>query len=150
MLTFLPQTVHYVLFIDPQIPLFSNFFIKNGSHSTIYTFKNYFATVISAISFHFQQNKSYPNRPLIVVIDLQQFYIETPIKSLMLVLETLLDYRIQRHTRNTTISFFCRRRLRFQKENLMKLSKVRVFFFFPPPYLNRSLMGLLDKLSYSN
>ena len=25
--------------------LFSNFFIKNGSHSTIYTFKKYFATV---------------------------------------------------------------------------------------------------------
>ena len=50
--------------MDPQIPLFSNFFIKNGSHSTIYTFKNYFATVISAISFQFQQNKSYPNRPL--------------------------------------------------------------------------------------
>ena len=64
MLTFLPQTVHYVLFMDPQIPLFNNFFIKNGSHDTIYTFKNYFATVISAISFQFQQNKSYPNRPL--------------------------------------------------------------------------------------
>ena len=60
---FLPQTVHYVLFMDPQISLFSNFFIKNGSHGTIYTFKNYFATVISAISFQFQQNKSYPNRP---------------------------------------------------------------------------------------
>ena len=63
MLTFLQQTMHHVLFMDPQIPLFSNFFIKNGSHGTIYTFKNYFATVISAISFHFQQNKSYPNRP---------------------------------------------------------------------------------------
>ena len=55
--------MHHVLFIDPQIPLFSNFFIKNGSYSTIYTFKNYFATVISIISFQFQQNKSYPNRP---------------------------------------------------------------------------------------
>ena len=31
----------------PQITLFSNFFIKNGSHNTIYTFKNYFATVFS-------------------------------------------------------------------------------------------------------
>ena len=48
----------------PQITPFGNFFIKNGSHGTIYTFKNYFATVISAISFQFQQNKSYPNRPL--------------------------------------------------------------------------------------
>ena len=53
--------------MDSQISLFSNFFIKNGSHDTIYTFKNYFATVISAISFQFQQNKSYPNRPYNVV-----------------------------------------------------------------------------------
>ena len=45
---------------------FINFFIKNGSHGTIYTFKNYFATVISAISFQFQQNKFYPNRLIIV------------------------------------------------------------------------------------
>ena len=51
------------LFTDPQISFFINFFIKNGSHGTIYTFKNYFATVISAISFQFQQNKSYPNSP---------------------------------------------------------------------------------------
>ena len=33
------------LFMDPQISFFINFFIKNGSHSTIHTFKNYFATV---------------------------------------------------------------------------------------------------------
>ena len=52
--------------MDPQISFFINFFIKNGSHSTIYTFKNYFATVISAINFQFQQNKSYPNRPLAI------------------------------------------------------------------------------------
>ena len=51
------------LFTDSQISFFINFFIKNESHGTIYTFKNYFATVISAISFQFQQNKSYPNRP---------------------------------------------------------------------------------------
>ena len=37
------------LFTNPQITLFSNFFIKNGSHSTIYTFKNYFATVFSVL-----------------------------------------------------------------------------------------------------
>ena len=36
-----------VLFTDPQISFFINFFIKNGSHGTIYTFKNYFATVFS-------------------------------------------------------------------------------------------------------
>ena len=52
------------LFTDPQISFFINFFIKNGFYSTIYTFKIYFATVISAISFQFQQNKSYLNRPL--------------------------------------------------------------------------------------
>ena len=33
--------------MNPQIPLFNNFFIKNGFHGTIYTFKNYFATVFS-------------------------------------------------------------------------------------------------------
>ena len=56
----------YLLFTDPQTSLFSNFFIKNGSHDTIYTFKNYFATVFSVFSFQFQQNKFYPNRPLIL------------------------------------------------------------------------------------
>ena len=34
-------------FTDPQISLFNNFFIKNRSHDTIHTFKNYFATVFS-------------------------------------------------------------------------------------------------------
>ena len=43
-----------VLFIDSQIPLFSNFFIKNGFHGTIYIFKNYFVTVFSVFSFQFQ------------------------------------------------------------------------------------------------
>ena len=42
----------------------------------------------------------------------------------------------KKHSKN---SFFYRRRLGFQKENLMKLSRVG-FFFFPPP-LNISLMG---------
>ena len=51
-----------VLFMDPQIPLFSNFFTKYGFHGTIHTFKNYFATVFLVFSFQFQQNKFYPNR----------------------------------------------------------------------------------------
>ena len=55
--------VHYLR--DPQTSLFSNFFIKNGSHSTIYTFKNYFVTVFSVFSFQFQQNKLYPNKSLL-------------------------------------------------------------------------------------
>ena len=62
MLTFFSEQCICILFMDPQISLFSNFFIKNWSHGTIYTFKNYFATVILAINFQFQQNKSYPNR----------------------------------------------------------------------------------------
>ena len=35
----------------PQITLFSNFFIKNGSHDIIHTFKNYFVIVFSVFSF---------------------------------------------------------------------------------------------------
>ena len=63
MLTFFSEQCIRALFMDPQISFFINFFIKNGSHNTIYTFKNYFATVISAKNFQFQQNKSYPNIP---------------------------------------------------------------------------------------
>ena len=51
------------LFTVPQITLFSHFFIKNGSHSTIYTFKNYFATVFSVSVFSFSKNKLNPNTP---------------------------------------------------------------------------------------
>ena len=49
----------------PQITPFGNFFIKNGSHGTIYTFKNYFTTVFSVSVFSFSKNKLYPNGPLI-------------------------------------------------------------------------------------
>ena len=52
-----------VLFTVSQITLFSNFFIKNGSHNTIYTFKNYFATVFSVSVFSFSKNKLNPNTP---------------------------------------------------------------------------------------
>ena len=55
------------LFMDPQISLFSNFFIKNGSHDTIHTFKNYFATMFSIFSFQFQQNNFCPNKPKILL-----------------------------------------------------------------------------------
>ena len=53
------------LFTDPQIFFFNKTFIKNGSHGTIHTFKNYFTTVFLVFSFQFQQNKFYPNRPLV-------------------------------------------------------------------------------------
>ena len=42
-----------------QTSFFSNFFIKNMSHDTIYTFKNYFATIF--LVFNFQL---YPNGPI--------------------------------------------------------------------------------------
>ena len=41
------------LFTDPQISHFINFFIKNGSHDTIHTFKNYFAIVFFSFQFQF-------------------------------------------------------------------------------------------------
>ena len=54
------------LFMDPQIPLFSNFFIKNRSHDTIHRFKNYFATVFSVSIFSFSKNKLNLNIPLVL------------------------------------------------------------------------------------
>ena len=34
---------------NPQISFFNKIFIKNGSYGTIYTFKNYFATMFSVL-----------------------------------------------------------------------------------------------------
>ena len=51
--SFQPINAYHVLFTDPQISLFSNFFIKNRSHSTIHTFKNYFTTVFFSFQFQF-------------------------------------------------------------------------------------------------
>ena len=39
------------LFTNPQISLFINFFIKNGSHDTIHIFKNYFVTMFFSFQF---------------------------------------------------------------------------------------------------
>ena len=39
------------LFTDPQIFFFNKINIKNESHGTIHTFKNYFATVFLVFSF---------------------------------------------------------------------------------------------------
>ena len=46
-------SAHRTLLMDPQISLFSNFFFKNRSHSTIHTFKNYFATMFFNFQFQF-------------------------------------------------------------------------------------------------
>ena len=56
------------LFTNPQILLFNNFFIKNGSHDTIHTFKNYFATVFSVSVFSFSKNKLNPNGPIMYTV----------------------------------------------------------------------------------
>ena len=44
-------SAHCALFTDPQISLFNYFFIKNGSHDTIHTFKNYFVIVFFSFQF---------------------------------------------------------------------------------------------------
>ena len=64
-----PWTMHLCTVHEPQISFFSNLFIKNGSHDTIHTFKNYFATVFLVSVFSFCNNKFNPNGP----------YITTPI-----------------------------------------------------------------------
>ena len=46
-----------ILFIDPTNSTFQSFFIKNGLHSIIRTFKNYFVTVFSVSIFNFSKNK---------------------------------------------------------------------------------------------
>ena len=47
-------TIH-VLFITVHSTVYALKNIKNGSHGTIHTFKNYFATVLSVFSFQFQK-----------------------------------------------------------------------------------------------
>ena len=56
-----------VLFTVPQITLFDNFFIKNGSHNTIYTFKNYFATVFTVLA-KISSIQTHPMSPNISVL----------------------------------------------------------------------------------
>ena len=53
----------------PQITFFSNFFIKNGSHNTIYTFKNYFVIIFSVSIFNFSKNKLYSNGSQVINSD---------------------------------------------------------------------------------
>ena len=56
-----------------QILLFSHFFIKNGSHSTIYTFKNYFATVF-LVSVKISSIQTNPNFYLYLQYFQQNFF----------------------------------------------------------------------------
>ena len=52
------------LFMGPTSTLLKKNF-KIRSHSTIHIFKNYFATIFSIFSF--QQNKRYPNKPVVLL-----------------------------------------------------------------------------------
>ena len=54
---------------DPQISLLSNFFIKIGSHITIHTFKNYFATVFQFSVFSFSKISSIQTDPKLRIIN---------------------------------------------------------------------------------
>ena len=56
------------LFMGPTTTLFKKN-IKNGSHGTIHTFKNYFATVFSV--FNFSKNKLYPNGPFVPLFQMK-------------------------------------------------------------------------------
>ena len=51
LLTFQSSFISSVSLWNPQTSIFSNFFIKNKSYGTIYTFKNYFTTVFSVFNF---------------------------------------------------------------------------------------------------
>ena len=51
----------YILFMGPTVTLFRKKKLKNESHSTIHTFKNYFVTMFSVFSF--SKNKFNPNGP---------------------------------------------------------------------------------------
>ena len=50
---FQPISAHRALFMNLQISLSSNFFIKNESHNIIHTFKNYFITIFFSFLFQF-------------------------------------------------------------------------------------------------
>ena len=65
------------LFTVLQIILFNNFFIKNRSHSTIYTFKNYFTIMFLVLVFSFNKNKFNPNTSGIYVCMKSQFLLPT-------------------------------------------------------------------------
>ena len=61
---FQPISAHHALFMDPQISLFNNFFIKNEFHDIIHTFKNYFAIIFFNFQFQFlifSYIQMYPN-----------------------------------------------------------------------------------------
>ena len=111
--TFPVNSARCALFTNPQILLFSNFFIKNRSHDTIHTFKNYFTTVFFSFQFQFSISvfsfQLYPNGPLMWcryhIFVRPQFAWQTPkipkiltsfhgaVETSRLTLHTLFGYR---------------------------------------------------------
>ena len=76
-------TVH-----GPQLLLFSNFFIKNGFHGTIYIFKNYFVTVFFSFQFLVFSFQLYPNEPRtrIMAEPTQHFFLKYVIVKKMIII----------------------------------------------------------------
>ena len=86
------------LFMDPQIPLFNYFFIKNGSHGIIHTFKNYFTTVFLVSVFSFNKYKLNSNRPIECVF---LFFLNSKTKYIS---QTLTNNHIIYKTYKSTMS----------------------------------------------
>ena len=67
-------------------PLFTHcLHIKNGSHDTIYTFKNYFAIVLSVFSF--SNNKLNPNGPIMLYLYIWFFFLVCNLTYIKLIYE---------------------------------------------------------------
>ena len=86
------RTVHE-LFIGPTTTLFKKQILKNGSHSTIHTFKIYFATVFSV----FSQINYIQTSPTVITksIQIRKFYLILfyhPKRSLYQLYNTILQY----------------------------------------------------------
>ena len=109
---FQPISAHRALFMDPQISLFNNFFIKNWSHGTIHTFKNYFTTVFFSFSFQFSavskwtRNKS--DKP---TEKLKKKTLRTSLKEKLL--------RAKWHIPNKAINIYIRRNFQSRTKSLL-------------------------------
>ena len=83
----------------PQITLFSNFFIKNGSHDIIYTFKNYFVTMF--LIFNFIKIRSIQTDPTWLLLKERRLH---HTHSLLLVSRFVLKY-VTSHFCNCMINY---------------------------------------------
>ena len=91
------------LFVDPQISFFNKIFIKNRSHGTIHTFKNYFTIVFSVLN----KISGYPEGPLVSIDYNYRFHIiKIKKNNNKLVAIKLIDYKIKKITFKLLILFF--------------------------------------------